>query len=77
MTILFLYLSPSTTSLQGSVVRSVGEKERKIERENRETEEEERELLALVAKRADEAGQALTVTRDVVARPCAVHTLWA
>ncbi len=76
-TILLSYLSPSTTSLQGSVVRSVGEKERKIERESRETEGEERELLALVAKRADEAGQALTVTRDVVARPCAVHTLWA
>lgn len=33
--------------------------------------------LALVAQRAGEAGQTLTVARDVVARPGAVHTLWA
>jgi len=37
----------------------------------------QQELLALVAKWAEEAGQALTVTRDVVAWPRAVHTLRA
>lgn len=36
-----------------------------------------RRLLALVALRAGEAGQALAVTRDVMARPGAVNTLWA
>lgn len=38
--------------------------------------EEFRGLLALIAQRAREAGQALTLTGDMMAWPGAVHTLW-
>lgn len=50
---------------------------KKRERKERNRGRGMRAILALVAERAEEASQALTVTRDVVTGPSAVHTLWA
>lgn len=42
---------------------------------NRKGQKGHRRLLALVTQRTGEARQALTVARDMMARPSAVHTL--